>query len=198
MPRTGRRPGQSGTRAKILGAAREQFARYGYDRATIRAIATSARVDPKLVMHFHGSKDDLFAAAMDLPIDLATLVRELTAPGIDGLGERLVRTFVATWDSPTGRPLVGLIRSVVSNEEAAAMMRQFFTHTILEGVTAALRIDEPRPRASLVASQLFGIALVRYVIKIEPVASATPDELASWVGPTVQSYLARPMQPSRR
>ena len=161
-------------------------------------------------MHFFGSKDALFVAAMDLPIDPVAVVTQVTADGIDGLGERLVRTFVATWDSPLGRPLVGLLRSVVSNDEAAAMMREFFTHTILEGVTAALRIDDPRRRASLVASQLFGIALVRYVVKIEPVASATPDDLAKWAGPSVQRYLtaelpvgraprlARPMHRSRR
>ena len=143
------------------------------------------------MQHFFGTKAELFVAAMELPIDPSKLIPQVAAPGIGGLGERLVRTFVGVWDSPQGRPLVGLIRSVVSNEEAAAMMREFFTHAILEGLTASLRIDEPRRRASLVASQLFGLALVRYVVKIEPVASATPDELARWVGPNIQRYLDR-------
>jgi len=188
VARTGRRPGRSGTRGKILAAARLHFARSGYDHATIRAIARSARVDPKLVQHFHGSKHDLFVAAMGLPIDPTRLLPALLAPGIDGLGERLVRTFVGVWDSPEGRHLVGLLRSLVGGPDAAAMMREFFAHEIVGTLVASVGIDEPRRRAGLVASQLFGLALVRYVLRIEPIASAGPDALGAWVGPTLQRY----------
>lgn len=190
MARTGRRPGRSGTRDKILAAARLHFARSGYDRATIRAIARSGRVDPKLVQHFYGSKHDLFVAAMGLPIDPTQLIPGLLAPGIDGLGERLVRTFVGVWDSPEGRHLVGLLRSLVGDREATAMMREFFAHEIVGKLLSSLQMDEPRRRAGLVASQLFGLALIRYVLRLEPVASASPDDLGAWVGPTLQRYLA--------
>jgi AcrR family transcriptional regulator len=193
LPRTGRRPGTSGTRGKILGAARMHFARRGYDHASIRAIAASARVDSKLVQHFYGSKHELFVAAMGLPIDPAKLIPTLLAPGIDGLGERLVHTFIGVWDSPEGHHLVGLLRSVVGNREASAMMREYFAHEIVGRLIASLDMDEPQRRASLVASQLFGLALVRYVVKLQPIVSASPEELARWVGPNIQRYFAGPL-----
>ncbi|MDE3111417.1 MAG: TetR family transcriptional regulator [Chloroflexota bacterium] len=189
MTRTGRRPGPSTTRGRILAAARSRFAREGYEGATIRAVARSARVDPKLVQHFFGSKHDLFIAAMELPFDPTALVGPIVAAGPDGLGERVVGTFVAMWDSPEGRPLVGLLRSVVSSEEASAMMREFFAHDILGTLVASLRLPRPERRASLVASQLFGLALVRYVVRLEPLASASPGDVARWVGPNVDRYL---------
>lgn len=198
MPRTGRRPGQSGTRGAILAAARARFARDGYDRATIRAIAQSARVDPKLVQHFFGSKHELFIAAMELPIDPSRLIAELTAAGMDGLGDRLVRRFVTIWDSPHGAQLVGLLRSMAADEVARAMMREFFTHEILERVAASLALGEPARRASLVASQLFGLALVRYVLRLEPLASASPEDVAAWVGPGVQRYFSATLDDRHR
>jgi AcrR family transcriptional regulator len=141
------------------------------------------------VLHFFGSKDELFLAAMKLPLDPSRFLPELLAPGIDGLGERLVRKFIDTWDSPEGRHLVGFVRSVASHESAATMMREFFTHAMLGRIAGALELDEPYRRASLVASQLFGLALARYVVKLEPVASATAEELSRWVGPNLQRYL---------
>lgn len=196
MPRTGRRPGQSGSREKILAAARVQFAKHGYDRATIRGIATSARVDPALVLHYFGSKHDLFIAAMKLPFDPAQFIPELVAPGLDGLGERLVLRFVETWDSREGRHLIGFVRSVVSHESAATMMREFFTHAVLGRIARSLELEEPQRRAGLAGSQLFGLALVRYIVKLEPIASASADDLARWVGPNLQRYftadLSRP------
>jgi AcrR family transcriptional regulator len=194
MPRTGRRPGRSGTRAKILDAARLHFARRGYDHASIRAIAGAARVDSKLVQHFYGSKRDLFGAAMGLPIDPAKVIPALLAPGVDGLGERLVRTFIGVWDSPEGRHLVGLLRSVVGNRDASAMMREYFAHEIVGTLVASLDMGEPRRRAGLVASQLFGLALVRYVVKLQPIVSASPDDLARWVGPNIQRYFTGPLR----
>lgn len=142
------------------------------------------------MQHFFGSKDELFVAAMELPFDPTELIGPLLAAGVDGLGERLVRTFVGVWDSPQGRPLVGLIRSVVSTEHGTAMMREFFAHAILGRVAASLKADAPARRANLVASQLFGLALVRYILRLEPVASASPDDIARWIGPTIQRYFS--------
>lgn len=95
---------------------------------------------------------------------------------------------IGVWDSREGRHLVGLIRSVVGQESAAKMMREFFTHAVVGKIVSSLEISDPQRRAALVASQLFGLAMIRYVLKIEPVASASPDDLAKWVGPNLQRY----------
>ena len=188
MPTVGRRPGQSGSREHILRAARDHFARFGYDRATLRAIAADARVDPALLRHFFGSKHGVFLAAMRIPFDPALLIQALAAPGRDGIGERTVRTFVRIWDSPEGAPLRGLLRAVVADDTAADLMRAFVTREVLGRLAGALGVDRPSMRAGLVASQLLGIALLRYVLRLEPFASATAEEIASLAGPTVQRY----------
>ncbi len=196
MPRTGRRPGAGPTKAKILAAARTHFARVGFEAGTIRGIATEAAVDPSLVLHYFGSKDGVFRAAVDFPLDPALFVPQLLAPGLDGLGERLVHFFVETWDSPAGRPLLALIRSVVASEEAAALLREFVSREVLGRLATALKVDQPQLRASLAASTLIGAAMLRYVIELEPLASASPQELAAWLGPTVQRYLTDPGLPA--
>src|SRR6266850_4806448 len=143
MPRTGRRPGAGGTREKVLAAARSHFSEAGYDGATVRGIAAAAGVDPALVLHYFGSKEGVFRAAMDFPIDPAEFIPRLLAPGLDGVGERLTRFFLDTWDSPAGQPLLGLIRSVVGNENAAGMMREFIGREVLARIARALDVDRP-------------------------------------------------------
>jgi len=192
MARTGRRPGAGGTREKILAAARFQFSEAGYEGATIRDIAGEAGVDPALVLHYFGSKEGVFVAAVEFPIDPAEVLPGLLAPGLEGLGERLVRFFLGAWDSPAGSPLLGLIRSVVGNERAAALVRDFVSREVLGRIAEALELDQPQLRASLAASQLIGLAMLRYVVKLEPLASAEPDEVAAWLGPTLQRYLTDP------
>ncbi|HET7466385.1 MAG TPA: TetR family transcriptional regulator [Candidatus Dormibacteraeota bacterium] len=198
MPRTGRRPGGGGARETILAAARAHFSEVGYDGATTRAIAASARVDPALISHYFGSKEALFLAAIEFPVDPAEFIPRLLAPGLDGLGERLVRFFLQTWDSPAGSPILALIRSVVGSERAAAELREFVSREVLARIAAAIELDQPQLRATLAASQLIGLAMLRYVIKVEPFASASADEIATWLGPTVQRYLTDPDVPSRR
>jgi AcrR family transcriptional regulator len=178
-----------GTREKILAAARSHFGEVGYEGGTVRGIATGAEVDPALVLHYFGSKEGVFRAAMDFPIDPAEFIPRLLAPGLDGLGERLTRFFLDTWDSPAGQPLLGLIRSVVGNESAAAMMREFISREVLGRLAKALEVDQPQLRASLAASSLIGLAMLRYVVKLEPLASAPSDQVAGWVGPAIQGYL---------
>jgi AcrR family transcriptional regulator len=185
----GRRTGQSTTRAHILASARREFAEKGYERASLRAIARGADVDQRLVTHFFGSKHGVFLAAMALPVDPASVVAEVATPGLRGMGKRLARRWVTMWDSAEGRHLVGVLRAAVSNERAARMMREVFVHLVLRQLVHTLEIDEPDRRASLVASQLFGLVLVRYVLHLEPVASMSPDEIAEWIGPTIQHYL---------
>jgi AcrR family transcriptional regulator len=192
MARTGRRPGTGGTRDKILAAARSHFGEVGYEGATIRGIAAAAQVDPKLVMHYFESKEGVFRAAVDLPIDPAVFLPGLLEPGLDGLGGRLVRFFLETWDSPAASPLLAVIRSVVASESAASLMREFVSREILARVAEALELDQPQLRASLAASQLIGLAMLRYVVKVEPLASASPGKVAAWIGPTLQRYFTDP------
>jgi len=158
----------------------------------VRGIAGTAGVDPALVLHYFGSKEGVFRAAMDFPIDPAEFIPRLLAPGLDGLGERLTRFFLDTWDSSAGRPLLGMIRSVVGNETAAALMREFVSREVLGRLAKALDVDRPELRTSLAASSLIGLAMLRYVVKVEPLASATSDQVSRWVGPAVQRYLTDP------
>jgi AcrR family transcriptional regulator len=190
MPRTGRRPGESGSRERILATARAHFARDGYDGATIRGIAASARVDGALVMHFFGSKEHLFVEAMRFPQDPAEFVPALIGPGVAGLGERLTAFFLELWDGPSGSQFIALVRSVSTNEKAAEMMRQFISKEVLARVVAALGKDVPKERVALAASHLVGVALLRYIIKLEPIGSMDRRVLAREVGPVIQQYFS--------
>ncbi|MFI6158782.1 TetR/AcrR family transcriptional regulator [Micromonospora sp. PTRAS2] len=189
--RTGRRPGNPGTREAILDAARAAFAERGFDAASIRSIAAAAGVDPALVHHYFGGKDQLFLAAMGAPLDPGELLPRVLAGDADGVGERLVRTFLGVWDSPAGTAAVALLRSAVSNEWTARLLREFLVTQVLRRVLHHLDVDpaELPLRGSLVASQLVGLALMRHVVRLEPVASAPPETLVAAVGPTVQRYL---------
>ena len=186
----GRRPGQSGTRDAILAAARLAFATRGYGATSVRAVARAAGVDPSLVLHFFGSKDGLFEAALELPLDPAAIVAGLLAGDLDTLGERVVRTFLEVWDATPGQgPMLAMLRSAVSHEDSAAMLRELLLRVILRPVAHGAGGDRPDLRASLLASQVVGLALTRYVLKLTPVASASADDLAPLLGPTLQRYL---------
>lgn len=190
MARTGRRRGKPDTREAILSAAREAFAEHGYDRSSIRAIAAAAEVDPALVHHYFGNKDKLFLAAMESPIDPAEMIAEVVEGGsVDDLGERLVRTFVRVWDSPAGKPAAAMIRTMVSREWSSRLLREFLLSQILRRIAAAHVITEPDRRFPLVASQMIGLGMARYILKIEPLASAPPEFVVAAIAPTVQRYL---------
>lgn len=194
MARTGRRPGEPDTRTSILAAARRAFAQAGYDGASIRGIASAAGVDPALIHHYFDTKHGLFAAAVQFPVDPSAVLPVLLAPGVDGLGERLVRFFLSLWDdADDASPFIALIRGAVSHEESAGLLREFITREVLGRVAAA--VDQPQPdlRAALVGSQMVGLAMARYVIRIEPLASADAETIVAAIAPTVQRYLAEPL-----
>ena len=195
MARTGRRPGSSDTREAILAAARQAFAERGYDAASIRHIATSAGVDPALVHHYFGAKDQLFLAAMQAPIDPAKIIPQVVAGGVDGLGERLVRMFLSVWDSPAGATAAALLRSAVSHEWSARMLREFLTTQVLRRAMKHLDLDptEAPLRTTLVASQMMGLAMARYIVRFEPLASAPPEVIVAAIAPTIQRYLTGPL-----
>lgn len=196
--RTGRRPGNQDTREAILAAARSAFAERGFDAASIRQIATAAGVDPALVHHYFGSKEELFRATVDIPVDPAALLPAVLAGDPDGIGERLVRTFLGVWDSPAGGAAVALLRSATNSEWTARLMREFLTTQVLRRVLDQLDVDpaELPLRGGLVATQMIGLAMMRYVIRLEPVASATADTLAAALGPTIHRYLTAPLSPT--
>ena len=187
MARTGRRPGQTQTRDDILAAARKQFAAHGYRGATIRGIAAEAGVNPALVHHFFGSKDQVFVAALNLPFNPALLVDTLLDGPREHIGERILRLFLGLWEDPdTQLPFFALVRSVTTSPEVADQLRQFMETAVLARVAAAL--DLPQLRLTGAASQMIGLAIMRYVIRAEPMASASPDEVVELVAPVLQHY----------
>ncbi len=192
--RTGRRPGDSGTREAILAAAKESFGATGYSGTTIRGIARAAGVDPALVHRFHGSKESLFAATMELPADPSVVLPALIDGGADGLGERVVRTFLAIWDGTPGQgPMLALLRSAVSDERAAQSFADFLTGVAFGPLATSTGADQTERRAALAASQMAGLAFARYVIRLEPLASTPADRLAREIGPTMDRYLTGPL-----
>ncbi len=189
--RSGRRPGNPDTRDAILTAARRIFAEKGFDKASIRAIATDAGVDPALVHHYFGTKDKLFLATINAPIDPSKLIPQALEGPLEEAGERLVRMMLSVWDSPAGAAAVTLLRSAMSNDWTARLMREFVVTQVLRRAVTVLVLDpaEAPLRTALVASQISGLAVTRYVLKVEPLASAPPEVLVAAIGPTVQRYL---------
>jgi AcrR family transcriptional regulator len=196
VKRAGRPAGSPPNREAILAAAREQFRERGYDSATIRGIAASAGVDPALVHHYFGSKEDLFAAALQLPTSPREALEGVLAGDPDGLGERLVRRFLELWAADAGGigdTIVGLLRSATTHADAARMVREFISREALGRIAEALDVPQPRLRAALAGSQLIGLALARFVIGVEPIASADIETLVACYAPTLQRYLTGPL-----
>jgi AcrR family transcriptional regulator len=192
--RSGRRPGDSGTREAIRAAARAQFAEQGYDRTSMRSVALQAGVDPTLVSHFFGSKQKLFAEVMQLPFDPAQVIPRIVAGDRAGIGMRLAGFVVSVLESPEGAArLTGLVRAAASEDAAAAVVRERVTRDILGPMAAALGSDQPELRGSLVGSQVVGMVMARYVVRIEPLASLPAERVVALVGPVLQHYLAGPL-----
>lgn len=192
--RSGRRPGESGTREAIVRAARRLFADLGYDRTTIRAIAAEAGVDAALVVHFFGSKQQLFLVVVELPFEPAAVLPRLLAGDRAGVGERLARFLVAVLEDPDGRGrLTGIVRAAASEPEAARMLRELITERIVTPLADTLGVEDARLRANLVGSQVVGLVMARYVVGVEPLASLAPDALVRAVAPTFQRYLTEPL-----
>jgi AcrR family transcriptional regulator len=190
--RTGRRPGSADTRGRILDAARHAFGERGFEGTSVRQVAGDAGVDPALVHHYFGSKQRLFVAAMQFPVDPAVALPRLLAGGPrDELGERFVRFVVGLWDRPDVRPLVtGVVRSAVTDPVAADMARALLAEGPLLALAAAIDGPDAQLRATLASSHLMGVAMARYLLAVEPLASMSAEDLAQLVGPSVQRYLA--------
>ena len=189
-PRTGRRPGQSSTRDEILRAARRRFAEGGYDRATFRAIANDAGVDPALVVQFFGSKKDLFAAATVSPVTLAELAAEPADDPEATPGLRLARLLMAWLDDEGARQaLLARVRSASSEPAAADAVREMIGAQLTE-FARQMDGDGAEIRASLLATQFLGVVFARFVVRVEPLASMDSEEIATWLAPTFDLYMS--------
>jgi len=175
----------------VLAAARTAFAATGYDATSIRTIATAAGVDPALVHHYFGSKDKLFLAAIQAPVDPGEVLPEVLAGGTADLGANVLRMFLQVWDGPGRAAGLALVRSAVSNDWTARLLREFLVARVLRPVVGPLDLpaDEGDARGAMVASQLVGLVMARYVLRLEPVASATAPEIIAAYAPTLQRYL---------
>lgn len=199
MSRLGRRPvGGPDTRETILTAARELFADRGFDRTTMRAVAARAQVDPALIHHFFGTKDGLLTAVLELPMDPVELLGDLGGDP-ERAGEELVRRALGVWerDPETRERMVALLRTGLSHDQAATLLRDLLSRTILAAVQRSVAPDQPALRAGLVGTQMGGLLLARYLLRIPAVADASVDELALAVGPTIQRYLTGRLEPDR-
>ncbi|AZM76356.1 TetR/AcrR family transcriptional regulator [Streptomyces sp. KPB2] len=182
------------TRDRILVTAREEFSERGYEKTSVRGIAKAAGVDPALVHHYFGTKEQVFGAAIEVAFAPAMDAPEAIADGpLDGVGERLTRFIFGVWENPATRtPLLAILRSAVNNEAAAAVFRRLIAAQLLRRVAAQLNAPDAELRVELAAAQLIGCAMLRYVIKVEPLASADPEQLVARLAPVVQGHLTGP------
>jgi AcrR family transcriptional regulator len=188
--RKGRRPGNPDTQGQILAAAGREFARRGYDGATIRGVASAAGVDPALVLHYFGSKEQLFVATLDVPVNPVAILRGVLDTAVPGrMGERLVATMLEVWDVTAHRsPLIAVLRSVAGEGPVADTIRQFLERSIIATFAERLPGADAQLRGALIGSQIVGLLLARYVVRIEPLASAERHRLAAIYGPTLERY----------
>lgn len=190
------RPTDDGNRrADILSAARREFAAHGFDRASVRGIARAAKVDPSLVHHYFGSKQEVFVAAVRFPLDARRTVLEIFAGDPATIGERFARFFLGVYEDAARRePVIALLRSAMGHESVATMMREFVTAALIGPGAAHLDIpaDEARLRVQLAVSQLIGVAMLRYILKLQPLASVSTEELVQRLAPAIQRHFDGP------
>lgn len=186
----GRRPGQSGTREAIAGAAKRRFSELGYDRTTIRGIAAEADVDPALISHFFGSKESLFAAVTAMPFELTEAMPRIVDGPRSRIGVRLAEFVVGVLEDPESRQAItSIVRAATSAPGAARAARELVTARVLLPIAKAIDADQPELRASLVNSQMVGLVMARYIVALEPLASLPPADLVRAIGPNLQRYL---------
>lgn len=186
----GRPTGVSDTRAKIIDAARAAFAEHGYDGATIRRIANDAEVDPALVHHYFGNKEALFAEVVKFPMPPSDLVDAVLADGPGQAGERIARAFLGLGENPATRDaLIALLRSAMASPVSAKLLREFISRGPLSRMASSLEGPDVRLRVELAMAQVIGVLISRHVLRLEPLASASKDEVVAYLAPTIQRYL---------
>jgi AcrR family transcriptional regulator len=190
MTAAGRRPGENATREEIVVAARKLFAENGYDRTTVRAIGAAAGVNAAMVHYFFGSKEQVFVAALALPVNPAQVVPVLVDGPREQFGQRVAGFLISLWTSPQTRPaLLAMLRSMVNNEQAASMIREFFNAVVIERAADALGV--PRFRLAAAAGQAVGLMWFRFVVAIEPLAVADDSQIAGQLAAMIQFTIDR-------
>lgn len=187
------RPGRwrSGAQSKqrILAAARVLFREHGYAGTTVRAVAAEAEVDPAMVFYFFNTKQGLFAAAIEMSAQLPPAIEAIFTGGLDGIGERIIRTLLENMDKSDRTPLAMLTRSAPTHDQSETLLREFVDREITSRLAALLDTQDAALRAGMVNVQLLGLTVARYIVRIEPIASASVDELVTRFGPVVQHCL---------
>src|SRR5574340_1337022 len=190
QPRPGRRPGNSGSRERILAVARDLFARNGFDKTTIRSIAAGAEVDSALVHHYFGTKHALFVAAIDLPVDPRQILARLHDGPLDEIGRRLAAALIGVWDSPHRAGIIAVFRTAIAGGDVG-LIRTFLLDIVLKELVPV--VDRPTGtgplRVELAATQMAGVMLMRHILELEPLASFPSARLTELVAPTLQRYL---------
>jgi AcrR family transcriptional regulator len=188
--RPGRPPGTSDTRERILAGARELFARNGIDKTSIRAVAATAGVDPALVHHYFGTKQQLFAAAIHIPIDPMEVIGPLRETPVEELGYKLPSLLLPLWDSEIGSGFIATLRSLLAGSDVS-LVRSFLQEVIT--VEVGSRVDNPPGtgpiRVQFVASQLVGVVMARYILQLDPFKSLPVEQIAATIAPNLQRYL---------
>lgn len=188
---SGRRPGPSRTRELILEVARSAFAERGFDTVTVRQIAAAAEVDPAMISHHFGSKAALFRAALNLPLDPAAEIAAVLEGPSEELADRLLTRLLTVWDSPAGEGSIAAVRTALQRDDTAGLVRDLALSQVLGPLMTVMPGDEGqrRWRASLVASQVVGLIVARYVVRLPPLAAAAHPDVVAAVAPTLQRYL---------
>lgn len=193
----GRRQGRTNSRALIVASARRLFAEHGYSATSLREIARDAGVDPGMVHHYFAGKEDLFNACVELPVDPAEVLRAVGATPPQERGEALLRVLLTLWDSPAQSALLALLRGATGSKTQGALLRQVLLKRVLSRAMAGLP-GEPAElalRGALVASQVMGLLVARYLLRMEPLAGSGHEQLVAWYAPTLQNYLTGPVAP---
>jgi len=186
----GRRPGTDSSRTDLIAAARKLFAELGYDKASVRAIAREADVDPALVYHFFGSKEGLLKASLALPVEPDLILSSMDGHEGDE-GSALLRTVLQAWSVPLLREqFVAMLRAGISHEHARETLRDVLTNQLLARLADRLPAPDAEFRSGLVASQIAGLAMTRFVIGVDPITKASDEQLIAAVGPTLTRYLS--------
>ncbi|MGI9198074.1 MAG: TetR family transcriptional regulator [Candidatus Nanopelagicales bacterium] len=187
------RPAPSGldpARDAVLAAARSAFAARGYARTTYKGVAAAAGIAPAVLRKYYASKGDLFAAALKLPTDPAAAIPALLAPGVEGLGERLVRFTLDTLGDPEVREdLLAMVRAGASAAQVTKSLQEYLEINVVDRVVTAVGVPDARMRVALITSYLIGLAASRYILRIEPLASAPEEQVVRMVAPTIQALL---------
>ena len=193
--RRGRRGGASESRGQILDAARRLFAEHGFDGTSLRQVARAAGVDPAMIHHFFKGKDELFALSVELPADPEQVLAGMADSDPAQRAELIVRAVLHLWESPAQAGLLAFLRGTIGSKAKTALLRETVTRRVVSRIMASVpgNPEEVALRGSLVATQVVGLMMVRYVVRLEPLASATAEDVVRLVAPNVQRYLTGPL-----